>query len=185
VAAFFARKYDPLRVAKTIAVGLAAVALITAARDLFSPYKSLGDLQYRAFAQWYWPEQEQTAEVVCCKRDLHLDVNSETYQRLNFAAVYLCNQAIYSPRQRSRQPFVWDRVSAERPLVCVLYRDPWLPFDEAKLQAWLREMSQTYHLDNRVSLPHYRKDHTGRHLVSAAYLDVFRFTPQTSAVATR
>lgn len=185
VATFFARKYAPLRVAKTIAVGLAAVALITAARDLLSPYKSLGDHQYRAFAQWYWPEQELTAEVACCKRDLHLDVNPETYQQLNFAAVYLCNQAIYSPRQRSRQPLAWDRVSAERPLVCVLYRDPWLPFDEAKLQTWLDKMSQTYHLDNRARLPHYRKDHTGRHLVSAAYLDVFRFTPQTSSVAAR
>jgi len=185
VAAVFVRRHSALGVVKTFAAGLAAVALVSSARDLVTPYKSLGDHHYRAFAQWFWPEHEHAAEVVCCTRDLHLDVNPETYEQLNFAAVYQCNQAIYAPRQRARGAIAWERVSADRPLVCVLYRDPWLPFDEAKLQSWLGDMSQTYRLDNRVSLPHFRKDHTGRHLVSAAYLDVFRFTPQTSSLARR
>lgn len=185
VYAAIARRFAPDFVVRAFLLTLASVAVITSVRDLYSPYKSLGDHEYRAFAQWFWPEQELVAEVACCKRDFNLDVSPKTYDGLNFAAVYLCNRAIYSPRQRNREPVAWDKITDQRPLVCVLYRDPWMPFDDAKLNGWLKEMSSKYRLETRVTLPHHRKDHTGRHLICAAYLEVFRFTPLPGAVAGR
>lgn len=72
---------------------------------------------------------------------------------------------------------MWDAISDARPLVCVLYRDPWEPFDEAELTRWLDAMTARYRLVNRSTLPMHRKDHTNRHIVCNAYLDLFRFLP--------
>jgi hypothetical protein len=183
MAEFAARRFPGRHVVGAIGTAFAAVAVSTMSRDLLTPYKSFGDHQYRAFAQWFWTEQELVAEVACVKRDLGVDCCPQMYQQLNYAAVYHCNQAIASPRQRNRRPIAWDKVSTERPLLCALYRDPDLPFDQVALDAWLQSMSADYQLTNRTSLPLYRKNHTGQHIVSRASAEVFQFVPRNSARA--
>ena len=156
---------------------LAAIAVITSIRDIAWPYKSVGDLQDRAFAQWFWNQEERDAEVACTKSDLGLDPSPSTYSHLNYSALYRCNMAIYSDRHRAHRPIAWDRISLRHPLICAMYRDPSEPFDQAMFDSWLEEMSTRYELTNRTELPLKRMDHLDRTLVADSHVEVFRFVP--------
>ena len=156
---------------------LAAIAVLTSIRDIAWPYKSIGDLQDRAFAQWFWNQQERRAEVACTKCDLGLDPSPSTYAHLSYSAVFRCNLMIYSDRHRERRPIAWDQITTSHPLICAMYRDPWEPFDHQTLDRWLQEMSTRYELTNRAVLPMSRKDHLDRKLVIDSYVETFRFVP--------
>src|SRR5262249_26665599 len=78
---------------------LALVGGITIVRDVVWPYKTVSDQQNRAFAEWFWANAEHGGEAACVKTDLGLDYSPDAYRHLCFAAEYLCNQRIYSPRR--------------------------------------------------------------------------------------
>jgi hypothetical protein len=171
-------RVSPILFRRALLASLAAVALVTSVRSLQRPFKSLGDHDYREFARHWWPERERSAEVVCLKRDLGLEFAPATYDRLNFSAVFHCNQVMHSLRQRQRKAPDWNSVSAERPLVCVLFRDPWVPFDDASFAAWRAEMARDYDLRDHAVFKHHRLDHTERRVACEAVVETFEFIPR-------
>jgi Dolichyl-phosphate-mannose-protein mannosyltransferase len=159
---------------------LALVGGITIARDLAGPYKNISDQQARAFAEWFWYNAEHEAEAACVKTDLGMDFSPDAYRELCFAAEYLCNRRIYSPRHAAGEPIHWDRVAADHPLRCVLYRATHYCFDEYALEAWLAEMQQTYDLVSHESYPMVRLKIMGS-VVCVDYLEIFCFVPRGSS----
>lgn len=128
---------------------LAAIGAGQGVADLVVPYKTIYDERDRAFADWLWNDKAHGVEMVCVYRDLGLDFFPPNWE-WGHSARYLCNQRIYSPRHRGlgHAPD-WDAISAERPLVCVVYWVGDLARDEAKFNAWLAEVGQRFDLADR------------------------------------
>jgi hypothetical protein len=156
-----------------LVVGVGAVV-----RDLAHPYKTLSDQRARAFATWFWFCAEHEGEAVCLKTDLGLDFSPGAYRELSWAAMYLCNQKIYSPRHAAGTPPRLERIRADWPLRCLLYRDPDFPCDEAALARWLGDTRASYRLvgRDRYALPRY--DKREQRLVKVDHLEIFTFVPQ-------
>ncbi len=91
--------------------GLAAIGLGMMAWDATHPYMTPLDRDGRDFARRFWAEESSDAELVCARTDLHLPLDPLVWQG-DRAAVYLCHQAIDSPRHRAKAPPRLDRVSA-------------------------------------------------------------------------
>jgi hypothetical protein len=115
--------------------GYLAIALI-------HPYKSIYDQRSRAFARWFWPAQGRDAELLCLKSDFGVVTNRRHWQFFR-SSLYLCNQAIYSPRRRDRK-LTRETISADRPLRCVLYNEP--EIGKAIFDSWLSAMTTHYRL---------------------------------------
>jgi hypothetical protein len=147
-------------------------------RDLANPYKTLSDQRARAFAQWFWYAAEYEGEAICLKTDLGLEFSSKAYQELSWAAMYLCNQKIYSPRHGAGQAPRWQRVAADRPLRCVLYRDPEYPCAEHEVNDWLTQMQEKYQLQAREPYPLPRYDKRESRLVKLDHLEIFTWIPR-------
>jgi len=146
-------------------------------RDLAHPYKTLSDQRARAFAQWFWFSAEHKGEAVCLHADLKQDFGSQAFEELSWAAMYLCNQRIYSPRHVVGTAPRLQQVSADRPLRCLLYRDPNYPCDEKKLNQWLADMQTDFRLDSREHYAFPRYDKRERTLITVDRLEIFRFVP--------
>jgi hypothetical protein len=115
--------------------GYLAIALI-------HPYKSIYDQRSRQFARWFWPAQGHDAELLCLKSDFGVVTNRRHWQFFR-SSLYLCNQAIYSPRRRDRR-LTREPISADRPLRCVLYNEP--EIGKPIFDAWLNAMTTRYRL---------------------------------------
>lgn len=166
----------------------ALVALGSIARDLTHPYKTLSDQHARSFAQWFWFHADFDGEVVCLKSDLQLDFSPETYTELGWASMYLANRAIYAPASVLEQSQDVHRAAeqplpADRPLRCLVYRDPRFAFDEAALQEWLAQMQQHFELVGRDTFPFPRYNKRERQCVHVDTLEVFKFVPRAGAHA--
>ena len=139
--------------------------------DLTQPYKSPTALRAREFAQWFWFELAHTSELVSCESDLKTDLSPDR-QNWGRSSLYFCNQRIYSPRHaRGEKPHL-DRVSADRPLRCVLYRSPQEELgsptsDPQSRQRWLERMQADYDLVAHDSYP-----------FSDDFVEVFKFVPK-------
>jgi 4-amino-4-deoxy-L-arabinose transferase-like glycosyltransferase len=171
-----------------LALGLLFPFLVGAGsivRDLASPGKTWSDLRARAFAQWFWYAAEYEGEAVCLKSDLGLDFSSKAYRELSWAAMYLCNQRIYSPRHAAGEPPRWERIAAGRPLRCVLYRDPQYPCDEGQVRRWLGQVQQDYRLIGREIFPLPRYDKRETRLVKLDHIEIFTFVPRAERAAAR
>lgn len=143
----------------------------SAARNLAHPYTMPYDRDARAFARWFWPERARNAEVAC----LRLDFGIADRRALNsFAAVYLCNQAIYSTRCRRTGCPRWALVSATHPLRCVLSDE--VPPENPEVVAWLAAMRSRYALSRRERVAVTLADFQGR--PRHERLDVFEFVPR-------
>jgi hypothetical protein len=177
---FAGRGWRPQRPLAAVLVLLALAAGFTMARDLAGPYKNISDQRARAFAEWFWYNAEQDAEVACVKTDLGRDFSPDAYRELSFAAEYLCNQRIYSPRHAAGESVQWDRITVDHPLRCVVYRCGKSSFDEDAFRQWLDEMQETYDLVGRESYPQVRLKNTGS-LVRVDYLEIVHFVPRTVA----
>src|SRR5262249_22979201 len=118
-------------------------------RDVWRPFKTLSDERARSFARWFWFNAEFAGEAVWLKTDLGLDFSPPTYRELSWSAMYLCNQRMCSPRHQAGAVPHWERIAADWPLRCLLYRDPQFPVDEAALERWQSEMAQHYQLVSR------------------------------------
>ena len=116
------RKGDFSRMAAPIVLlVLALVAGGSIAHDLIYPYKSDTTLCARDFARWFWFDVGHDSELVCLETDWKKDLSPGTYT-WGWSSLYLCNQRIYSPRHARGEPPHLERVSAARPLRCVLFR---------------------------------------------------------------
>ncbi len=167
----------------TIALGL--LVLLGAGswlRDVTQPYKSTTTLRAREFAQWFWFEMAHDSELVSCETDLKTDLSPD---KLNcgWSSLYFCNQRIYSPRHaRGGQPQL-HRVSADRPLRCVLYRSPKeeqespAPDPQAR-QKWLNKMQAEYDLVALDTYPFAAYDKSDRRQLRDDYVEVFKFVPK-------
>ena len=82
---------------RVAALTLAAVGIVSMADDFRHPYRAIYDQQAREFARRFWPEQARGAEVACLQWDFGISMRNAPPAR---TAIYLCNQQIYSPRQR-------------------------------------------------------------------------------------
>jgi len=167
-----------------VVAGLMLLAVGSMARDFWKPGKTLSDLRARDFARWFWLNAEYNAEVACLKTDLNLSFAPQIYQELNWSAMYLCNQRIYSPRHARKEPLQLDRVAADRPLRCVEYCVPSLESDDAARQLWLDEMCRRYDMVGRETFPFVRYNKKERDVVCVECLEVYKFVPKTTADST-
>ncbi len=163
---------------------LAAVGGVSIARDLVFPYKAVSDIRARAFAQWFWYNAAYDAEVACLRNDLGRNFTPKMSRELNYSAEYFCNQRIYSDRHARRAPLAWERISADHPLRCVIYRVHNLPFDDGAYDAWLTEMQKTYALSGRDRFPMVRQNRIGR-IIGTDHLEVLRFVPASASPAAK
>ena len=153
-------------------IGLGGVA-----RDLINPYKTRSDDRARAFARSFWVGTHFAEEVACLKSDWGQDFVPDQHRELSWSAHFLCNHAIEVGRSHLRTADL-SRVSATRPLRCVLYRDARYELDQAKLELWLDEMSQRYELVAHESIPFPRLAKGDRRLVTMEYVDSYKFVPR-------
>ncbi len=124
-------------------VGLAIVGLVPIVAGVPHPYRAYQAKAARDFARRFWPEVEAGAEVASLRWDL--GVAEWDSIRLGIA-VALCDEAIESPSRRRGGPD-WGRVSATRPLRCVLEVAP--EADSPAVVRWLTSMDGRYRLLGR------------------------------------
>jgi hypothetical protein len=167
----------------TIALGL--LVLLGAGswlRDVTQPYKSGTTLRARQFAQWFWFELAQDGELVSCETDLDVNLSPDK-RKTGWSSLYFCNQRIYSPRHARHEKPRLDRVSADWPLRCVLYRSPTEehdspPPDPRARERWLEEMLARYDLAACDAYPFAAYDKSDRRRISDDYVEVFKFVPK-------
>ena len=146
-------------------------------RDLINPFKTRSDDRARAFARSFWVGTHYAEEVACLKSDWGQDFVPDQHRELSWSAHFLCNHAIEVGRSHLRSADL-GRVSATRPLRCVLYRDARYELDQAKLESWLHEMQQRYELVAHESIPFPRLAKGDRRLVTMEYVDSYKFVPR-------
>ncbi len=122
-AAWLCARVRPVQLARWISPGLAIILVATGlcrlADDLGHPYRTPWDRTARDFARWFWTELAADAELVCVRSDLGIPFQPNAWA-YDGADQYHCYQRIYSPRHQQERPPHWDRISATRPLRCVL-----------------------------------------------------------------
>jgi hypothetical protein len=138
------RRAAAIRIAAAI---MAAAGIIALVDDFRHPYRAIYDDQAREFARRFWPEQSRDAEVACMQWDFGVATRHEGLAR---TAIYLCNQQIYSPRQRRGGGPRWSLVTTERPLRCIAFDDAIIksPATTARLES----IEARYTLRKRVDL---------------------------------
>jgi hypothetical protein len=161
---------------------LLAIAAGILSRDLWCPYKSGTTLRAKEFAEWFWTDLAEDSELVCLESDLKANLSPGTYTGvLSPSSLYLCNQRIYSPRHARGEPPRWDRVSAKRPLRCVLYRSRTWERDARPLERWLEGMQRDYRLVARDRYPVPFRDKSDRKVLAVDFIEVFKFVPKDAA----
>lgn len=126
--------------------GLMAVGIGMMIWDATHPYLTPLDRDGRDFARRFWAEESSGAEVVCARTDLHLPIDTLVWQG-DRAAVYLCHQAMYSPRHHAKEPPRLDRVSRSHPLRVVVFGET--RGDARVVARWIRENAGRYALRER------------------------------------
>ena len=149
-------------------------------RDLAYPYKTRSDFRARAFAESFWPGTHSVEEVACLKSDLGLDFVPKQHVELSWSAHYRCNRAIEVSRS-SLRPADLSRVSANRPVRYVLYRDARYELDRERLDSWLADMQLQYDLIAHESLPFPRFAKNDRKLLTMEYIDSYKFVPRDAS----
>jgi hypothetical protein len=154
---------------------LTAIGLGSIGRDFLTQAKSPTTMRARDFARWFWFTAEFDGEVACLQTDLHETFSPGTFE-WGLSAVYLCNQRIYSPRHARGEPVAWDRITAERPLRCVEYRSPGVPYDEAVRDRWLQTMQSRYLLVSREDYPFVHLNR--QEMRGVDHLEIYKFVPR-------
>ncbi len=127
-------------------VALAAIAVGCMARDFVFPYKNTTDRLHRDFARWFWKVASHQGEVACAIRDMGNPFIPERTTTLNWTAMYLCNQAIYSPRHHRNLPVEWNQASEQRPMRIVIYRPGNIHFDHQGYRRWRAELTEKFRI---------------------------------------
>ncbi|WP_010588152.1 ArnT family glycosyltransferase [Schlesneria paludicola] len=160
---------------------LVAVGGASIGRDLISPYKTRSDFRARAFAQSFWAGAHYAEEVVCVESDLGFNLVPDQHRELSWCAHFICNRAIEVSRA-SLRPADVTKVSATRPLRCVLYRDARYSLDQDILNQWLADMQQDYELVAHESVPFPRMAKNDRSLITMEHVDSYKFIPRDGVV---
>ncbi len=114
--------------------------------DVTHPYLTRLDQDGRDFARRFWAEESSGAELVCARTDLHLPLDALVWQG-DRAAVYLCHQAIYSPRHRAKDSLRLDRVSDAHPLRIVVFGET--RGDALVVSRWIQANADRFLLRSR------------------------------------
>jgi hypothetical protein len=165
-----------------VLVLLAAIGGVTSDRDFLKPYKETCWQRNRDFARWFWTDKALDAELVCVSTDCKLPPSSAPDGN-ELAAVYFCNQRIYSRRHARGLPPQLEQVSQDRPLRCARFRPAAATEqDEAEFQAWLRSMEAKYRLVAREKYPLTFFVHE-RELQCIDRVEMYEFVPVQQPVA--
>ncbi len=152
---------------RTVALSaLALVAIVSIARDVAYPYKTVSDRNARQWAQEFWARAD-AADHVDLKTDLGIDFSPATFRELSWSAMYLANRRIYASRPRHVGAAAGPPVRWDRPVVVAEYHDVRQPYDVAAKDRWLSEMAKTHTLVRIEDVPMARYDKRGRLLPSA------------------
>jgi hypothetical protein len=182
VIGWLSQKYENRRIISASLIVLMAIGSATMLRDFHRPYKSQDILRARSFAQWFWFDKAYDAELVCLKTDWGLEFSRKTFSQ-GTSSLYLCNQRIYSPRHRRGQEADLDKLTAEHPLRCALFRNPNIDFDQAEFDQWMASMQETYALRSHEKYP-FPVFHKDREFRETVYVDLYEFVPKADAKAT-
>ena len=160
---------------------LALVGTLRFGYDLSHPFKTPADQRIRSFAQWFWTELARDGELVCLNRDLGVTPDPRVW-KLGATHTYLCYQRIYSPRHRAGAPADLARVSARRPLRCVVFNE--FPEGKPPFDAWVAETSRRFTLRRVLPFPVSTFEARPGPTQNQVYL-VYEFVPrvETSAAA--
>jgi hypothetical protein len=142
--------------------------------DVTHPYKIVSDQASREFAKRFWREEAADSELLCAKTDLHLRLSQLAWQG-NRAAMYLCNQAIYSPMRLDSPASRFELVHESRPLRLVVFGET--PEDFLVVSRWMAEYRSRFELRSRKRLVVNKGVILGRVSVEELYV-VYEFTPQ-------
>ncbi len=114
---------EPLTRPVAVAIfALLTLAVLSVARDFYSPGKEQQEIRKRDFAVWFWGTMERDHEVVCLATDLKQVFPPPCTPWENCVSPqFFCNQRIYSPRSARGEAPDFSRVSRQRPLACVQY----------------------------------------------------------------
>jgi hypothetical protein len=169
----------PLVAALAVLAALGGASLL---RDLCQPYKSGTTLRAREFARWFWFDLAHQGELVCFETDLKESLTPGKRQ-CAWSSLYYCNQRIYSPQHARGELPQWDRISADWPLRCVLYRSPAEERDSPAAdphvrEHWLERMESQYRLVAHDSYPMPAYDKSDRRPISDDFIEVFKFVPR-------
>ncbi len=156
---------------------LVAIGCGVICRDAAIPYKTRSDFRARAFAQAFWFGIQNAEEVLCLKSDLGLDFVPEQHHELSWSAHFRCNRAIEISRAHLHSADL-TRVTKERPLRCVLYRDARFELDQEAFKRWLADMQQHYDMIAHESLPFPRFAKNDTRFVAMEYVDSYKFIPR-------
>lgn len=160
-----------------VAVGiLVAVGLASGIRDLVHPYKTAYDLTQHSFARWLWQDLGRDGQVACVVQDLGVPLFPWA-ERKAIMPDYRCFQRIFSARHKHGPcPPVWDQITVDRPLWCVIQGYKGSRPDPAALSSWLVQMSADYDLAGTVRLPVC----AGGGVVFDQWYELYRFVPKGS-----
>lgn len=115
--------------------------------DATHPYKSEYDVACRDFARKLWSDSAHGGEIACARTDFHVPLDPLGW-RNDRSALYLCYQAIYSPRIRKHAPVDLDQIEPNHPLRCVVFQEH--PADAPGVNAWLDSMRKQFTLKART-----------------------------------
>jgi hypothetical protein len=133
-----------------LTIVLLTLGLWRVGHDLVNPYRTPWDRTARDFARWFWSELGTNAELVCVRTDLGIPFRPEPWT-YDAADQYLCLQRIYSRRHQQKRPPDWDKISAERPLRCVLLNR--MPTDVPAFLNWIETHRNQYRLRDVRTYP--------------------------------
>jgi hypothetical protein len=156
---------------------LAGVGGYQLTKDILAPYHTPTDERARSFARWLWAELGREGEVACIGRDLGVRPDPKHWTR-DATDTYLCYQRLYSPRHRRREPLDLTRVSATRPLFCVLFNE--IPIGKPALDAWLADMFARYDLRDFHRYPVHAAEGAAPTASDQLYF-VYEFVPKAPA----
>ncbi len=167
---------------------LAAIAVGSMARDFCFPYKNTTDRQHRDFARWFWKAAQYQGEVVCSIRDMGNPFIPQRTSTLNWTAMYLCNQAIYSPRHHRGEAARWDQLSQQRPMRIVVYRPGNIPFDHQLYRRWRAQLQEKFRIVawEQFAMPCYgkreREPSNVDHIEVLTIIPRLRYQPQVPPI---
>ena len=127
-------------------VGLAAMGVGMIAWDVTHPFKEATDEASREFARRFWAEASAGADLLCARTDLHLPLDTLTWQG-DRAAIYVCYQAIFRPRPSDRRPSPFSDPVPARPVRIVVFGESGQ--DSAVVLDWIDKNMGRFTLGSR------------------------------------
>lgn len=126
---------------------LAAVGIVAMLDEFRHPFRAIYDEQAREFARRFWPELARRGDFACLQWDFGVKTRKAPPAR---TSIYLCNQLIYSPRQRLAASPRSALDVPLRPFRCVAFDEALI--NSAQATAWLESIKASYELRKREDL---------------------------------